>query len=238
MKKYIAELIGTLTLVFIGCGSAVIISNSTSLYGILGIAFAFGLSVVAMAYSFGSISGCHINPAVSIAMFIDKRMNIKDLCGYIVAQIIGAILGSGLLYFILNCIPNIDVSAIGLGANGFDSASTLQISMYGAIAIETILTFIFVLTVMSVTAKPEYQADAGLIIGLTLTLVHIIGIPFTGTSVNPARSLAPALILRGTALSQVWVFIVSPLIGAILAAFVYKFLSYEKEAKIVENSDE
>lgn len=225
MKKYIAELIGTMVLVLFGCGSAAIAGQ---LLGTLGIALAFGLSIVAMAYVIGDISGCHINPAVSIGMWIDGRMDAKDLIMYIVFQCIGAIIGIALLAVIINSAPSLGgYAATGLGQNGFGSASSVGLNVVGAIIVEIILTFVFVFTVLGVTKKAENGAVAGIVIGLTLAFVHVMGIPLTGTSVNPARSLAPALFLGGQALQQVWVFILAPVIGAVFAGLLYKGLTSE-----------
>lgn len=225
MKRYVAELIGTMVLVLFGCGSAAI---AGSVLGTLGIALAFGLSIVAMAYVIGDISGCHINPAVSIGMWIDGRLNSKDLAAYIIFQCIGAIIGIALLAVIINSAPSLGgYFATGLGQNGFGSASSVGLDVMGAIIVEIILTFVFVFTVLGVTKKVENGAVAGIVIGLTLTFVHIMGIPLTGTSVNPARSLAPALFIGGQALQQVWVFILAPIVGAIIAGLVYKGLTEE-----------
>lgn len=225
MKKYIAELIGTMVLVLFGCGSAAI---GGAMLGNLGIALAFGLSIVAMAYVIGDISGCHINPAVSIGMWIDGRMESKDLVMYIIFQCIGAIIGIALLAVIINSAPLLGGYEItGLGQNGFGTASLVGLDVVGAIIVEIILTFVFVFTVLGVTKKAENGAVAGIVIGLTLAFVHIMGIPLTGTSVNPARSLAPALFLGGQALEQVWVFILAPIVGAVIAGFLYKGLTSE-----------
>ena len=225
MRKYIAELIGTMVLVLFGCGSAAI---AGTMLGTLGIALAFGLSIVAMAYVIGDISGCHINPAVSIGMWIDGRMDSKDLVMYIIFQCIGAIIGIALLAAIINSAPMLGgYAATGLGQNGFGTASSVGLDVVGAIIVEIILTFVFVFTVLGVTKKAENGAVAGIVIGLTLAFVHIMGIPLTGTSVNPARSLAPALFLGGQALQQVWVFILAPIVGAVIAGFLYKGLTSE-----------
>lgn len=224
MKKYLCEFIGTAVLVLFGCGSAIIAGGTL---GTLGIALAFGLSIVAMAYVIGNISGCHINPAVSLAMLINKKLSIKDFLCYVVAQILGAILGSSILYLIIKWC-GMDVSVVGLGANGFSDASSVGLNMVGAIVVEIILTFVFIYTILGVTSSEKFSSVAGIVIGLTLAFVHIMGIPLTGTSVNPARSLAPALFLGGTALSQAWVFIVAPLVGSALAAVAFKFLNEEK----------
>ena len=225
MKKYLCEFIGTLVLVLFGCGSAAIAGGTL---GTLGIALAFGLSIVAMAYVIGSVSGCHINPAVSLAMLISKKMDVKDFVGYVIAQVLGAIAGSAILYFIINSC-GMDVASIGLGANGFGDASAVGLSMVVSIIVEIILTFVFIYTILGVTSSEKFSSVAGIVIGLSLTFVHIMGIPLTGTSVNPARSLAPALFLGGTALEQVWVFIVAPFIGASLAAICFKFLNSEEK---------
>ncbi len=220
VKKYVAEFIGTFVLVFFACGTAAALqcngNEFNASYALT--ALAFGLVIVAMAYSIGNISGCHINPAVSIAMFVSGKMSFVDFIGYVVAQFLGAIAGAALL------IPFLGVES-GLGTNGLFNGS-IGLSL----VIEVILTCIFVLAILGVTSKPEYSSVAGLVIGLSLTLVHILGIHFTGTSVNPARSFGPALFVGGDALANVWVFIVAPLAGGVLAAFIYKFLSSEKKA--------
>ena len=223
MKKYLCEFIGTAVLVLFGCGTAVVTGGITGTLGILGIALAFGLSIVAMAYVIGNISGCHINPAVSLAMLINGKMSLKDFCGYVVAQILGALAGSGLLYLITS---NSD-GLTGFGANGYGALSFVNISLVGALLVEVILTFVFIYTILGVTSDENKSSVAGIVIGLTLAFVHIIGIPLTGTSVNPARSLAPAIFTGGEALSQVWVFIVAPFVGAALAALVFKVLNKE-----------
>ena len=227
MKKYVCEFIGTAVLVLFGCGSAAIAGG---VLGTVGIALAFGLSVVAMSYVIGNISGCHVNPAVSLAMLINKKMDAKDFICYVIAQILGAIAGIAILYTIMiNSGLEIDVQ--GLGANGFDTASSVNLSMIGAIITEVVLTFVFIFTVLGVTSDEKKSSVTGIVIGLALALVHIVGIPLTGTSVNPARSLAPALFLGGEALEQVWVFIVAPLVGAALATVAYKFLAKKEESK-------
>ena len=227
MKKYLCEFIGTAVLVLFGCGSAALTGGIDGVLGILGIAFAFGLSIVAMAYVVGSISGCHVNPAVSLAMLINKKLSVKDFIFYVVAQVLGAVAGIALLYAII-ANSNLDVANQGLGANGFGNASYIGLGMWGAILVEVILTFVFIYTILGVTSDEKKSSVAGIVIGLTLAFVHILGIPLTGTSVNPARSLAPALFLGGEALSQVWVFIVAPFVGAALAAVVFKVLNEEK----------
>ena len=225
MKRYISELIGTMVLVLFGCGSAAI---AGSVLGTFGIAMAFGLSIVAMAYVIGDISGCHVNPAVSIGMWIDGRLETKDLLVYIVFQLIGAIIGIALLVMIINSAPSLGgYAATGLGQNGFGSASSVGLDVVGAILVEIILTFVFVFTVLGVTKKAENATVAGIVMGLTLAFVYLLGIPLTGASVNPARSLAPALFLGGQALEQVWVFILAPVVGAVIAGILFKGLTSE-----------
>lgn len=217
-KKYIAEFIGTFCLTFFACGIAVLVGCNTPA-GIIAVAVAFGLVIIANAYAIGNISGCHINPAVSIAMLLTGRMKSDECLGYVVSQFLGAIVGSVLLGIILG-------SYISLGANSYGGmlANGTVVSIGIAMLTEIILTFIFVSVVLFTTAKKENNAVAGIVIGLTLTLVHLLGIGITGTSVNPARSLAPALLQGGLALEQVWLFILAPFIGAVLAAYFYKFM--------------
>ena len=225
MKKYMCEFIGTLVLVLFGCGTAVFVGCATEA-GILTTALAFGLSIVAMAYVIGNVSGCHVNPAVSLACLIDGRMTLKDFFGYVVAQVLGAIAGSGILYGIVACTG---MTVAGYGANGFGDASAVGISMIGALIVEVILTCVFIYTILGVTADEKKGSVAGIVIGLTLTFVHILGIPLTGTSVNPARSLSAAIFSGATAMSQVWVFIVAPFVGAALAAVLYRLLNKEEK---------
>ena len=216
MKKYVAEFIGTFVLVFFGCGTAVMVGcSSENGTGYLLTALAFGLVIVAMAYSIGNISGCHVNPAVSIGMLVSGKMTVKDFVGYLVAQFVGATVGAAVLMAFVG-------RDSGLGANGLYNGS-IGLSFL----IEVILTFVFVIAILGVTSKDSNSATAGLVIGLTLTLVHILGISFTGTSVNPARSFGPALLAGGEALSCLWVFLLAPLVGGALAAVVYKFLTSE-----------
>jgi len=220
IKKYIAELIGTFVLVFFACGTAAVVGCSAENgTGYLLTALAFGLVIVAMAYSIGNVSGCHINPAVSIAMLVSGKLSVKDFVGYLAAQFVGATLGAAVLALFVGVDS-------GLGANALYNGN-IGLSLL----IEVILTFVFVLALLGVTSKVENGAVAGIVIGLTLTLVHILGISFTGTSVNPARSFGPALLVGGDALINVWVFIVAPLAGGVLAALCYKFLTSESGAK-------
>ncbi|MDY5422738.1 aquaporin [Hornefia butyriciproducens] len=230
MRKYIAELIGTFVLTAFGCGTAVA-ANSIFLsmnaaipvaFTTLLIAFAFGLSVVAMAYSIGNISGCHINPAVSVGMLAAGRISVKDCVGYVVAQCVGALAAALFLWMIFG-------SRDSLGQNGYGEASTLGLGAGSILILEIVMTFVFVLVVLAVTDRTEFTSAAGLVIGLTLTLIHIFGIPFDGTSVNPARSFGPAIVVGGDALAQLPVFIIAPLIGGVLAALVYRLLFTEVE---------
>lgn len=223
MKKYIAEFIGTLVLVLFGTGIAVLTGGN-----LLITSLAFGLSIVAAAYVIGDISGCHVNPAVSLAMLISKKISVKDFVCYVISQILGAIAGTAILFFILS---NTDIGTAVLGANYYGELSANNITLLGAIITEIVLTCVFIYTILGVTSDKKYSSVAGIVIGLTLTFVHLIGIPLTGTSVNPARSLAPALFLCGEAIKQVWVFIVAPLIGGALAAYLFKFLNTEEKKK-------
>lgn len=225
IKKYAAEFIGTLVLVLFGCGSA---ATAGGELGYLGIALAFGLSIVAMAYVIGPISGCHINPAVSLAMLISRKLTFTDFIGYVASQIAGAIAGSAILYAI---IVSAGMPATGLGQNGFGPGYGIGISLLMAVIVEIILTFVFIYTILGVTSTASNGNVAGLVIGLTLAFVHILGIALTGTSVNPARSLGPALLLGGQALSQVWVFLIAPLAGSALAVAVYQWLNSQKGEK-------
>lgn len=210
MKKYISEFIGTMVLVFVGCGTAAGIGCDVN-GGYLATALAFGLAIVAMAYSIGNISGCHVNPAVSVAVFMNGGMDKKDFAGYVVSQFLGGIAGAALLVPIFGKMS-------GLGANALFHDNVIL-----SFLIEMILTFIFVIAVLGVTSQEKYSNVAGLVIGLSLTLVHLIGIGLTGTSVNPARSFGPAL-LSGH-MTGLWVFVLAPFVGGALAALCYKYLS-------------
>ena len=230
VRKYVAEFIGTFTLVFMGCGTAMLVGCNSELgSGYILTAFAFGLAIIAMAYGVGNISGGHVNPAVSIGVLISGGMSLKDFCGYIVFQILGALAGSGVLYLIFD-MAGLDDKTKALGTNGLDQVND---SIGAGLIVEIILTFLFVILILGVTSKNQNHGSfGGLIIGLTLVGIHIIGIGLTGTSVNPARSLGPAIIAAITGNSApievVWVFIVAPLIGGSLAALVYKFLETGK----------
>ena len=223
MKKYIAEFLGTLTLVLFGTGIAVVSGGD-----LVATALAFGLAIVASAYVIGDISGCHVNPAVSLAMLMDKRMDKEDFIKYVISQVLGALAGTAILYLILK---NTSIGVAALGANGYGSLSATGITLLGAIVTEIVLTFIFIYTILGVTKDSSKSSIAGVVIGLTLTFVHLLGIKLTGTSVNPARSLAPAIFLGGEALKQVWVFIVAPFVGAALAAVTFKKLNTGKKGR-------
>ena len=230
VRKLISEFVGTMLLVLFGCGTAVAVNTYVfSIYNIslpftmLIIALAFGLVLTAIASVIGNVSGAHVNPAVSIAMAIDKRMSIIECVEYVIVQILGGIVGAEILGIIFGGYTS-------LGANGYGTLSALgeTTTLATAIIVEVLLTFTFVLVVLAVSAKQD-KGTNGIVIGLTLALVHMFGIPFTGTSVNPARSIGPAIFTRGDALSQLWVFIVAPIVGAILAALFYKFVIKERE---------
>ena len=226
MKKYIAEMVGTMVLVLMGCGSAVFAGSAAGAVsagvGTLGVAFAFGLSVVAMAYTIGGISGCHINPAITLGVFMSGRMGGKDAALYMIFQVIGAILGSAILFALVSTGGHDGPTATG--SNGFGDGEMLQ-----AFIAEMVFTFIFVLVVLGTTDSKKGAGNfAGLAIGLSLVLVHIVCIPITGTSVNPARSIGPALFEGGAALSQLWLFMVAPVVGAVLSAIVWKVIGNDK----------
>ena len=223
MKKYYAEFIGTMVLVLFGCGIAVVSGGN-----LVATALAFGLAIVAMAYVIGDVSGCHVNPAVSLAMLISKKLSGKDFIWYVVFQFLGGLAGSAILYAIL---VNTDIGTAAMGANGYGSLSATNISLLGALITEVVLTCVFVYTILGVTSDDKKSSVAGIVIGLTLTFVHLLGIGLTGTSVNPARSFAPALFVGGKALSQVWVFLVAPLVGAAIAAYLFKYLNVNKKKK-------
>lgn len=225
----IAEVIGTFVLVLFGTGTAVL-GGGIDGGGILGISMAFGLSIVAMAYCIGTVSGCHVNPAVSIAMFVNKRITATELGLYIAGQLIGALLASLVLYYFLMLS---DLPTTNFGQNSFGA-----LGAGGALLAEFILTFVFVLVIIVVTGRNGNANLAGLVIGLTLVLIHLLGIPLTGTSVNPARSLAPAVFAGGEALSQLWVFIVAPIVGGIVAAIVGKFVFHTEQGnESIANKD-
>lgn len=230
LKKCLAEFIGTMVLVVFGCGVAVATGCSDNA-GIVATALAFGLVIVAMAYSIGNVSGCHINPAVSLAMLISKKMSGKDFVLYVVSQILGAIVGAAIVGLLFGSFENLGGNFVQTTVTDvYDGGSSLVIGLVA----EIVLTFGFVLAIMGVTSKTDNKTVTGIVIGLALTLVHLLGIRLTGTSVNPARSIGPALLqmIGGdfTAISQIWIFIVGPLVGAALAAVIYNFLDSQKNA--------
>ena len=227
MKKLVAEFIGTLWLVLGGCGSAVLAAGFPELgIGFVGVSIAFGLTVVTMAYSIGHISGCHLNPAVSIGLWMGGRFDKKDLIPYIVAQVLGGIAGAGILYVIATGKPGVDIG--GFAANGFGEHSPGGYGMYAALLTEIVMTFMFLIVILGATHSKAPKGFAGLAIGLALTLIHLISIPVTNTSVNPARSTSQALFVGDWATGQLWLFWVAPIIGAALAGIVYKYLSPEE----------
>ena len=223
MKKYLAEMFGTMVLVLMGCGVAVSLScNYAEPATVIGTAMAFGLSVVAMAYTIGGISGCHINPAITLGVFLSGKISGKDAVGYMVAQVVGAFIGSTLLYLLTQ-----NAGLIGTGANDLQDAG---VTVVGGLLAEIIFTCVFVLVVLGATSKTNGATNnfAGLAIGLSLILIHLACIRYTGTSVNPARSIAPAFYAGGSALQHLWIFIVGPFIGACCAAGIWKVIETEK----------
>lgn len=222
MKKAFAEFIGTFTLVLLGCGSAVIAGPAVgaTTVGVLGIALAFGLAIVAMAYGIGPVSGCHVNPAVSFGAFIAGRMSAGDLVTYVIAQCLGAIAGAAVLWLIMS--GKASGWDGGLGANGWGPGYLGEYNLLSAAVFEIVATFLFLVTILGVTQKGAPAQLAGLAIGLTLAVIHIVGINVTGVSVNPARSLGPALLVGGNAMGQLWLFIVAPLVGAAAAGLLFR----------------
>lgn len=233
MKKLIAEFIGTFCLVLFGCGAAVVsgvADTGPSGIGLLGISFAFGLAVVAMAYAVGPISGCHINPAISIAMLVAGKLSVKDTVSYVIAQTVGAIAAAGVLFLIVS--NKSDYTSLGdwaLGSNGWGEGYLGNYNTTAAFVTEAVLTCLFLLVIFATTSKQGNATMAGLAIGITLVLIHLVAIPITGTSVNPARSIGPALLAGGKALIQVWLFVVAPIVGAVAGALIWKFLLETKE---------
>ena len=228
MKKLIAEFIGTAWLVIGGCGSAVLAAAFPELgIGFAGVALAFGLTVVTMAYAIGHISGCHLNPAVSVGLCVGGRFDKKDLIPYIVAQVLGAIAGAAIIYVIASDKMGFELG--GFAANGYGEHSPGGYGMVAALVTEVVMTFMFLIVILGATHSKAPKYLAGLAIGLALTLIHLISIPVTNTSVNPARSTSQAVFVGDWALGQLWLFWVAPIVGAILAGIVYKYLSPEKE---------
>jgi len=212
MQKFVAEFIGTLTLVLFGCGAAVLGADNV---GQLGIALAFGFAIVAMAYGIGSISGCHVNPAVSLGAFIAGRMSARDMVVYWIAQFLGALAGAGIL-------ASIAGTAGGLGQNGWGPGYLGEYSMQAALIFEVVMTALFVIVILGSTSAAAPAGFAGLAIGITLAVIHIVGIQVTGVSVNPARSFGPAVLVGGQALSQLWLFFVAPAVGAVIGGAIYR----------------
>ena len=227
MRKYIAELIGTAVLVLMGTGSAVIAGQRI---GYLGIAFAFGLAVLVMVYTIGKLSGCHINPAITIAMLVAGRIKAKNAVAYIIAQCVGAVIASGILLIIAHGVPTYSIAVNGLGQNGYEAQSPAGYSLLSCFIAEIVLTALFLFVIFGATSQSAPAGFAGIAIGLSLTLIHLVDIPITGASVNPARSLGPAVYVQGVALAQLWLFWVAPIIGGIIAAIAWKYLFEPKQA--------
>jgi aquaporin Z len=226
MKKLISELFGTFCLVLFGCGAAAIAGGSVgavSGLGLLGISLAFGLAVVAMAYAIGPISGCHINPAISVGMLVAGKLSVKDTIGYVVAQCIGAVLGAFVLSLIIGGQVGFEAGEWAYGSNGWGEGYFGNYSMQSAFIAELVFTAIFLIVIHAVTSKLGNSTMAGLAIGITLVLIHMVVIPITGTSVNPARSFGPAIFAQGLALQQLWLFIVAPLAGGIIGTLIWKY---------------
>ncbi|NYZ73596.1 aquaporin Z [Candidatus Micrarchaeota archaeon] len=228
LNKYAAELIGTFVLVLIGCGSAVIAGGQI---GYLGIALAFGFAVLSMVYAIGGISGCHINPAITVAMLVAGKIKLKDAAGYMISQCIGAIAASAVLLVIASGNPAYSLAVNGLGQNGYGPDYLGGYSLVAALVAEVVLTMVFLLVIFGATSKGAPSGFAGLAIGISLVFIHLVSIPITGTSVNPARSLGPAVIAGGNALAQLPVFIIAPLIGAVLAALIWEYVLGKKPEK-------
>ena len=228
-RRYVAEMVGTFVLVFGGVGTAVLAGDRV---GVLGIAFAFGFSLLAMVYAIGPVSGCHINPAVTLGLLLTRKVQPRLAGGYVVAQIIGAVIAAALVWLVADGIPGgYDPGAAGLGANGYGDHSPGGYSLLAAFVAEVVLTAFLVFTVLGATHRAAPVGFAGLAIGIVLVLIHLVGIPVTGTSVNPARSIGPAVFVGGWALSQLWLFIVAPLLGAVVAAGIY-LTTHPVEAEI------
>ncbi|HEX4064368.1 MAG TPA: MIP family channel protein [Streptosporangiaceae bacterium] len=243
-RPLIAEAIGTALLVFFGVGTATLsfgfkATGSSVSAGVVATALAFGLVLLVLVYAIGPISGCHVNPAVTMGFLVGRRITLADAISYWAAQFVGGIAGAAALYGTFHLASGY-TSKVGLGADGFGSSSMIGVNAGGAFITEVILTFLFVFVILTVTRRASNATVAGLVIGLSLTLVHIIGIPIDGTSVNPARSLGPALFVGGTALSQVWLFIIAPLVGGALSALLYQFLypRGEEEASVAPAPEE
>ncbi|WKK65311.1 aquaporin Z [Lutimonas zeaxanthinifaciens] len=229
MKKLVAEFIGTLWLVLGGCGSAVLAAGYPELgIGFVGVSLAFGLTVLTMAYAIGHVSGCHLNPAVSIGLWMGGRFDKKDLIPYIIAQVLGGIAGAGILYLIASGKEGFDLIGSGFAANGFGEHSPDGYGMTAALVTEIVMTFMFLIVILGATHSKAPKGFGGLAIGLALTLIHLISIPVTNTSVNPARSTSQALFVGDWAMGQLWLFWVAPIVGALIAGIVYKYVSPEE----------
>jgi aquaporin Z len=245
VRSLLAELLGTALLVFFAVGTATLsfgfkVTGTSTSAGVIATALAFGLVLLVLVYAIGPISGCHVNPAVTMGFLVARRISVTDAIGYWVAQFAGAIGGAAALFGIFHTTPHYVKATVGLGTDGYGAHSMVGINAAGAFIVEIILTFIFVLVILAVTRRAANALVAGLVIGLALTLVHIVGIPLDGTSVNPARSLGPALFVGGAALSQLWVFIVAPLVGGTLAAIAYLVLypKGEEQAEVAPATEE
>lgn len=228
VRKLVAEAVGTFFLVFFAVGVATLnfgfkLFGSSTSAGVVTTALAFGLVLLGLAYALGPISGCHVNPAVTMGFLVSGQISITEAVGYWIAQLVGGIAGAAVLFGVLSGSPDYSRKTIGLGTDGYNAQSMIHLDAGGAFAAEAILTLLFVFVILMVTSKIGAPLNAGMAIGFTLALVHLIGIPLTGTSVNPARSLGPALIVEGEAIKQVWLFIVAPLLGGIAAALLFKY---------------
>lgn len=229
MKKLLAEFIGTFWLVLGGCGSAVLAAGFPELgIGFVGVSIAFGLTVLTMAYAIGHISGCHLNPAVTVGLWVGGRFEAKDVLPYIISQVLGGIAGAGILYLIASGKPGFELG--GFAANGYGDHSPGEFSMQSALITEVVMTFMFLIIILGVTHKNASSGFAGMAIGLGLTLIHLISIPVTNTSVNPARSTSQAIFVQGWAFEQLWLFWVAPIAGAIIAGAVYSYLAPNKDS--------
>jgi len=236
MKKYAAEAIGTFWLTFGGCGSAVIAAGFPNVgIGLVGVSLAFGLTVVTMAYAIGHISGCHLNPAVTVGLAVGGRFPTDQIIPYIVAQVVGAIVGAGVLYIVASGAPGFDLAA-GFASNGYGDHSPGHYSLLAGLVTEIVMTMMFLFIIMGSTHGKAPAGFAPLAIGLGLTLIHLVSIPVTNTSVNPARSTGPALFVGGWALAQLWLFWVAPLAGGALGGVIYRWLSEEPAGQVTGNS--
>ncbi|MGO9660685.1 MAG: aquaporin [Acidimicrobiales bacterium] len=244
-RSLFAEALGTALLVFFAVGTATLsfgfkVAGASASAGVVATALSFGLVLLVLVYSIGPVSGCHVNPAVTIGFLVARRITLPDAIGYWVAQVIGGIAGAAALFGVFNLTSGYDIGRVGLGADGYGTSSMVHAKAGGAFVAEVVLTFLFVFVILAVTRRASNAVVAGLVIGLSLTLVHLIGIPIDGTSVNPARSIGPAIFVGGSALSQLWVFIVAPLVGGVLAALAHQVLYPvgEEEASVAPAPEE